>query len=180
MTIQISLTDLRRQEGSRIELSRAIPAPAEFSTDLVRAVGDIELDLELQSVSEGVLVTGEVRADLDSECGRCLTLIEESVSAPIAELVYYKERAAALLESGDEEAEDAIVIVDDSFDIEPIIRDLIVGQMPFVPLCDEDCAGLCSGCGERIADLPADHAHEEAPREETPLDRLRAELEANS
>lgn len=178
MSLVVSLTDLRRQEGSHVHLSDKIPAPESFSTDLVKAVGELVLELDLQSVSEGVLITGTVQADVDSECARCLTLIEETITGDLGELAYYPERAKALLESGDEEAEDALIIKDDAVDIEPAVRDLVVSQMPFVPLCREDCEGLCSGCGEPLADLPEDHVHEEAPRELSPLDKLKAQLEA--
>lgn len=171
----IPLVDLRRQEGSLLEVSRSIPAPEDFSTDLMKAVGDIDLDLTLQSVSEGVLVTGRVDVDVDGQCARCLIDIETSIDADITELYFYAERAQALAESGDEEAEEVPVIVEDQIDIEDLVRDSIVSQMPFIPLCDEDCEGLCATCGQPMSELEEGHAHvEERPR--TPLDDLKDKL----
>src|SRR5699024_2392999 len=102
---RISLQDLRRQEGARIDLVRTIESP-DFATDLVRTVGDLNIEGSLQSVSEGVLVTARVDYDQVSECARCLREIEEEGTADLAELYFYENRAKALKESGDEEAEE--------------------------------------------------------------------------
>ena len=172
----VSLADLPRQEGTHVDVHTSVAAPESFATDLLEAVGDIDLDLALQSVAEGVLVTGTGRVDVDGQCARCLTEIHTEIETDITELVYYPDRARALADSGDSDAEGAPVIVDDTIDLEPFLRDGIVGQMPFIPLCSDDCEGLCSRCGERLADLPDDHAHEEAPRERTALDELKDKL----
>ena len=48
----------------------------------------------------------------------------------------------------------------DLVDLEPLLRDAVVLALPFQPLCEDDCPGLCIECGARFADDP-DHAHEE-------------------
>ena len=50
---------------------------------------------------------------------------------------------------------------DDLLDLEPLLRDAVVLALPFQPLCEDDCPGLCAECGARLADDP-DHAHEAA------------------
>jgi uncharacterized protein len=47
----------------------------------------------------------------------------------------------------------------DHLDLEPVVRDAVVLSLPLTPLCQPDCGGLCPECGERLDDLPADHAH---------------------
>ena len=47
----------------------------------------------------------------------------------------------------------------DFLDLEPVLRDAVVLALPLTPLCQEDCSGLCVECGERLDDLPEDHAH---------------------
>lgn len=174
----VSLRDLPRRPGSHVDLDLEIPAPESFATDLVAARGDIDCQLSLQSVSEGVLLTGSATVATEAECARCLKRIDGEIAITPTELFYYPHRAAELTESGDEEAKEAPVVVGETVDIEPVLRDDIVSRMPFIPLCDEDCPGLCAGCGEPLADLPADHAHEEPPAEPSPLDELRAKLVA--
>ena len=50
-------------------------------------------------------------------------------------------------------------LVGDLLDLEPLVRDALVLDLPLSPLCRDDCRGLCAGCGERLDDLPADHTH---------------------
>ncbi|MDO5723643.1 MAG: YceD family protein [Flaviflexus sp.] len=173
---QLSLRDLPRRPGSAINLDLDIPAPESFATELVRAVGDIHCSLSLQSVSEGVLVTGSAQVAVEAECARCLRAIDSEISVQPTELFYYPHRVTELVEAGDEEAEEAPQVVGEAVDIEPVLRDDIVSRMPFIPLCSPDCAGLCDRCGEPLDELPEDHAHEEPAAEPSPLDALREQL----
>ena len=123
---------------------------------------DVDADLLLQSASEGVLVTGTVTAPATGECARCLGPVETAISAEVLELYAYP---ASLTEQTSDEDEVYRVGVtrdgNDAVDVEPVLRDAIVLALPLTPLCRPDCPGLCVDCGEPLADLPADHSHEQ-------------------
>lgn len=157
----IGLTSLPRQEGSTISWEKTLPAPADMGVELIGVVEGTPLDiaLTLQSVSEGVWVSGTVAAHIEGQCARCLRELHNDITEPVSELVFYPERRKALLDEGDEEADELPEIVGDHIDLEPIVRDAVVVHLPFRPLCRPDCLGLCSECGERWDDLPEDHAH---------------------
>jgi uncharacterized protein len=52
------------------------------------------------------------------------------------------------------------VLEGDLLDLEPTVRDAVVLQLPLAPVCREDCPGLCSTCGARLAEDP-EHSHDE-------------------
>lgn len=162
MSLTVSVASLPRQEGSAQPWVDDIPAPPDFGLELLKVPegSPMHIDLMLQSVSEGVLVQGSAQVHLVGQCARCLRDLQYDHSEPITELVYYPERKAAFVEEGDEEAEEAQEIVNDSFDLEAILRDSIVPNLPFRPLCRPECPGLCPECGERWDDLPDDHHHD--------------------
>jgi len=56
---------------------------------------------------------------------------------------------------------DGYVLDGGVLDLEPALRDALVLELPLSPLCADDCPGLCSQCGVRLADAPPDHGHEE-------------------
>ena len=147
-----------RRAGSSREYRRSVPAPAGLGFDLVGVPEDapIQLDLRLESVTEGVLVTGTVTAPLTGQCGRCLEPVSDEMVVDVCELFAYEDSAT------DETTEqDEVHRVDgDLLDAEPVVRDAVVLGLPWTPLCRPDCAGLCPDCGQRLDDLPADHAHE--------------------
>jgi len=70
-------------------------------------------------------------------------------------------------EAGDDDA-DGYLLDGDLLDLEPALRDALVLELPLAPLCAEDCPGLCSECGVRLADPGAGHGHADAGTNQTP------------
>src|SRR5689334_25359953 len=81
----VDTTKLPRQPGATRALKRVIPAPADLGLELISVPegSDVELDLSLTSVSEGVYVSGRVRGSLQGECGRCLNELSQSFHLPV-------------------------------------------------------------------------------------------------
>jgi uncharacterized protein len=140
------------------ELDRTAPAPADWRVELIGVpVGaDVRLRLRLESVMEGVLVSGEFDVPVTGSCARCLEPIEDALHLDVQELYAYE---GSTTEATSEE-EEVRRIEGDFLDLEPLARDTVVLALPLAPVCSDDCAGLCVDCGQRLDDLPADHAHE--------------------
>lgn len=140
---------------------RTVAAPPEFGNPVIGIPegSDLELDLRLEAVMEGVLVSGTVRGSAVGECGRCLDTVTEDVDVTLSELFVYPERAAVAVEDGDDDEGDLRELEGDLIDLEPALRDAVVPTLPFQPVCRPDCPGLCPECGARLADDP-DHTHE--------------------
>lgn len=137
------------------------------------SVGEDEsvlLDLALDSVTEGVVVTGTVSGTMHLSCSRCLIGYDRTFTQAVDETFY--------LECGEER--DGYDIVDNQIDLEPMLRDVIMLAMPARPLHDESCRGLCVTCG---ADLNAgDCGHRQEPEDLrwAPLSAALAKLERSS
>ena len=151
--------ELGRRPGSQREVSRTVPAPADLGIEVLRVPegSPVELDLRLEAVMEGVLVTGTAhgrrsRASAYGAWSRSPTSVEVEVPGAVrlrrpATSIRTRRTRSARLE-------------DDLVDLEPLLRDAVVLALPFQPLCQDDCPGLCAECGARLADDP-DHAHDE-------------------
>lgn len=154
-----------------------MPAPGDLGIGGVVGVPEgagIELDLRLESVMEGVLVSGTARAPLAGVCVRCLDDIESEITVDVQELYAYPGRVPA----EDAEADVERVVEDDLIDLEPALRDALVLALPQAPLCREDCPGLCPQCGARLEDDP-EHRHETTDPRWAALAELRAGMEQN-
>ena len=158
--------ELGRRPGSQRTVTLTVEAPAELGIEIlgVPEGSQVMFDLRLEAVMEGVLVTGTASADLEGECARCLEPIEDDFSIDIQELFLYDDSregsAKSKDDSGDDEETDVRRTEGDLIDLEPVLRDAVVLALPFQPLCQDDCPGLCTECGARLADDP-DHRHEE-------------------
>ncbi|MFD1945513.1 YceD family protein [Nocardioides aestuarii] len=153
--------ELGRRPGSQHQKTRTVPAPAELGIEVLRVPegSEVELDLRLEAVMEGVLVTGTATAALEGECVRCLEPISDDVEVTFQELYVYDDQRHV---PTDEAEDDGVSrLEDDLVDLEPLLRDAVVLALPFQPLCEDDCPGLCPECGARLKDDP-DHAHEAA------------------
>ncbi|HEX9123002.1 MAG TPA: YceD family protein [Actinomycetota bacterium] len=108
-------------------------------TELADVPADTPLagDLQLESVVEGIFVTGSVGGRMTMRCARCLKEFERDFDVEMNEL-FVREPGP----------EDDYVLADDlTLDPEPMVRDAVVLSMPFAPFCRPDCRGLCERCG---------------------------------
>ena len=149
--------ELGRRPGSQREVSRSVQAPADLGIEVLRVPegSQVDLDLRLEAVMEGVLVTGTAQAGLEGACVRCLGPIADEFEVDLQELYVYDDR-----DTDPDEDDETSKLWDDLLDLEPLLRDAVVLALPFQPTCSPDCPGLCPECGARLADDP-DHAHEE-------------------
>ena len=139
-----------------MEVDRTVPAPADLGggVAVVPTGSDLGLVLRLESVVEGVLVSGTASVTVTGECARCLDPVDWDETVPLTELYLH--------EPGPEE-EELPVLDGDFLDLEPVVRDAVVLALPLAPLCRADCPGLCAECGARLADDPAHHTTGSTP-----------------
>ncbi|WP_067827146.1 YceD family protein [Nocardia inohanensis] len=154
----LDVRSLGRAPGSRKDLHRTVTTEEKIGLDLVAIpVGaQVELDLTLQSVSEGVLVTGTVTAPIAGECTRCLEPFTDEIELQLTELFAYPDSATEQTTEEDEIPR----LIEDTVDLEPVIIDAVGMELPLQPLCEDDCEGLCPECGIRMAIAESGHTHE--------------------
>jgi uncharacterized protein len=99
----------------------------------------VTVDVEVESVVEGLLVTGRVAATAVVHCVRCLRALDLDLEVEVRELF--------ALEPGSDEDEGYTVLPDDRLPLDTMARDALVLSFPSFPLCRPDCAGLCPTCG---------------------------------
>ncbi|MFD0022556.1 YceD family protein [Streptomyces sp. NPDC058382] len=158
--------ELGRRPGAMKRLTRSVDAPKDFGIDGVVGVPEgapVELDVRLESVMEGVLVTGTARASAEGECVRCLEPLSLEVEADFQEMFSYpdaddrnRSKTADPVDDAEDD-EDRFFLEDGLFDLESVLRDAVVLALPMQPVCRETCAGLCSECGVRLDENPGHH-----------------------
>ncbi|MBU8809738.1 DUF177 domain-containing protein [Mycolicibacterium goodii] len=158
----IDVSRLGRRPGSMLTHRETVPSPSRIGLDLIAIErgADLNLDLRLESVSEGVLVTGTVSAPTVGECARCLTSISGDVEIELTELFAYPDSTTDETSESDEIARVGGSGQPDTVDLEQPIVDAVGMTLPFAPLCEPDCPGLCPDCGVPLATAEPGHGHE--------------------
>lgn len=146
----VSVIDLLHRPGEMREKSIDVTVDDDMGNAVigVRKGTKLHIDARLESLHDGILVSGDVDATADGECVRCLIEVSIPVEVEFQELFAYSF----------DEAFD-YTVQDDHVDLEPLVRDAVVLSLPFQPVCQEDCLGLCPECGVRLLDNPG-HEHE--------------------
>ncbi|TRW81389.1 DUF177 domain-containing protein [Mycolicibacterium sp. 018/SC-01/001] len=159
----IDISRLGRRPGSMITVDETVQSPLRIGLDLIAVPQDapLHLDLRLESVSEGVLVTGTVSAPTQGECARCLTPVTGDVAIDLTELYAYPDSTTEATTEEDEIPRVGRDGGSDTVDLEQPIIDAVGLALPFAPVCTPDCAGLCPECGVRIAEAEPGHHHEQ-------------------
>ena len=159
----VSVTNLIHRPGTMEALTEVRPAPADLGNTLigVEEGSDIDLDIRMESVVDGILVTGSVVVDVHGECSLCLDPIDYEMSANIQELFVFEKAPAG---GPEDEVDEQYAVEDDSIDLEPALRDAVILQLPFQPVCRDTCQGLCADCGARLEDDPGHHHEVLDPR----------------
>jgi uncharacterized protein len=144
-------------------LESTVASPSRIGLDLiaVEAGAPLALNLRLESVSEGVLVTGTVSAPTSGECARCLQPITGEMEFGLTELFAYPDSATDETTEADEIARVIREGNAEAIDLEQPIIDAAGLALPLSPVCGTDCAGLCQQCGVPLADAEPGHHHEQ-------------------
>lgn len=171
---QFNTHELPRRAGEMKEyqLDLEILEPVGVPLVAVPAGDVIEVDMRLESVAEGILLSADLYAIAKGECIRCLDPVEITVERKIQELYRYeptndkggkRKKHSSRTDNSDEidlDAVDELWLDGNEMNLEIPIRDAVVLDLPVNPLCSEECLGLCPDCGEKWEKLPEDHAHE--------------------
>jgi uncharacterized protein len=146
----VSVVDILHRPGEMREKSIDVVVDDEMGNAVigVRKGAQLHIDVRLEALHDGILVSGDVDGIAEGECVRCLIEVAVPVEVEFAELFAYSF----------DEAFD-YTVQDDHVNLEPLVRDAVVLSLPFQPVCQEDCLGLCPECGVRLLDNPG-HEHE--------------------
>jgi uncharacterized protein len=136
----VPITALRRTIGSqRREHREGRIGELSVAGSVVPDDADVVVDVVLGSISGGVEVAGTVSAPWRSECRRCLRDVDGRITATVREL--YRPGGDGVPD------EDTYELGTDYLDLQPLVRDALLLELPLAPLCQPDCAGLCPVCG---------------------------------
>ena len=141
----VGVKDLVHKAGEMRELTLDVVAPEKYGEAMavVPEGSELTIDLRLEGLHEGILVTAELTTQAEAECVRCLDPFTTELQVDFQELFAYSSTEA-----------DSYLVAHDALDLEDIIRDAVVLDLPFQPVCKETCFGLDPVTGEKRTSAP--------------------------
>jgi uncharacterized protein len=162
----VNTVELLRRLGTQKDLSLIVPA-SQFGFGDSRIADDslIDVNLHLESLTNGIVVHGVLGAHWQLQCRRCLRPISESSRAMVDELY---QRIP--------DNPDAYPLVGEQLDLQPMVRELVLLGAPESSLCSPDCPGICPQCGADLQSDPCTCAAKRIDERWAVLDELRQQL----
>ncbi len=150
--------ELDRRPGSTRHLHRTVDAPDGLSVPSSRVPpgSALVLDVDIDSVVDGLWVSGTAEVRVEAECVRCLDDVTSQLTADLEALYLtvatpdggrgrsdrHTTGRVGLAAEDDTDDDEVFALDGDLLDLEQVVRDAVVLSLPLQPLCSPDCAGL--------------------------------------
>ena len=191
----VSVAQVASRPGQSKEIDATFPAPSGIGDEIVGVDegADVSVVGSFDSIVDGLILNARISAPVHAECTRCLKPIQRDWTVNVTSFFPYEDKSAAGkggktgkngkeeevdIIAGEDEAEDMYPLLDGGAwaDLEALLRDTLVEELPLQPLCKPDCKGLCSQCGIDLNENP-DHQHDMTDIRFAALEGLKAKLE---
>jgi uncharacterized protein len=153
----VSVTEIRRHLGSRLQVERELESQGMALALTEVGVPDgslLVLRGELESISEGVVLTGTVTVPWEGACRRCLQEVSGRAEIDVREVWEIHPTDG-----------ETWPLLNDQIDVGPLLHDTALLALPLAPLCADDCAGPAP---ERFPAVPA---HDPPAGDDDPADQ---------
>ena len=165
--LSVDVSDLLIRPGTsrRLEFTEELTG---LGLDMGQVRTELGFDLLLESLVEGIMVSGRVRGSFALSCIRCLRDFESPFDVSVSEILAYE---------GQPGAEEGYQVTGDRAHLEPVVRDAVILAMPLNPVHAPDCKGLCPVCGADLNEIDCGHRPERTDLRWEPLAELKKKLE---
>ena len=197
----ISVAQVASRAGRSKEIDATFHAPSGIGDEIVGVEegADVAVVGSFDSIVDGLIFSARISAPVHAECTRCLKPIKRDWTVNVTSFFPYEDKSANVASgkggkngkgsakeeevdiiAGEDESEDSYPLLEGGSwaNIEALLRDTLVEELPLQPLCKPDCLGLCSQCGADLNEEP-DHHHDVTDIRFAALEGLKAQLEGN-
>lgn len=166
--LQVDVSGLAGKPGLSRNMSASGSVPG-----LVGGMGRVDeadpvyIDLTLSGREDGLVAKGRAWGTFQLRCSRCLAEYAEDFNIAVNERFYFSPELA--------EERDGYEVTNQAVDLEPMLRDAVVLNIPITPVHAEDCQGLCPVCGADLNITTCEHREQPVDLRWAPLNRLIAD-----
>lgn len=142
--------DKLRDEPGTFDLN-VKPEELDLADPVFQFENRVHGQFEFKLVGQDVEGKGQLEADATTPCVRCLEPARLHLRVPFHEMWFHRDEELEPedVPFGQEEPADFSYSGDTLYPAEAF-RELILAELPELPLCQPDCKGLCPGCGANL------------------------------
>jgi uncharacterized protein len=124
----------------------------------LKPLTDLNGTVDLIRTNDGILVRANVHTTVELTCSRCLTQFSMPVRLRIEEEFFptIDIMTGARLPQPDDADPATLIDIHHLLDLTEVVRQGLLLALPMVPVCRNDCKGLCPNCGKNWNDEDCD------------------------
>lgn len=140
----LNLTEVTSGKLSKIPFShRFIPEIEEKTNFGIIAISEFDITGEVSKRGSVMEIDFTIKGEIEYSCARCLDSVSRVFEKEVHKTVF---RTAPT----DSEDEDWYLSEDHLLDLDQIVVDEIVMDLPYQVVCSNECKGLCANCGVNL------------------------------
>lgn len=137
--MKIDLSNLK-ETGSHKTIKKKTDLPdLDFRNQIIETPFPFQLNLDIYNSSDSFIFTGNLKGELVLVCSRCLEKFNYLIDAQLEEEVLKRE-----------------IQNPERFEMTDLLIENILLSIPIKPICDMECQGLCSVCGQNLNENKCD------------------------
>lgn len=146
--VQVDVTVLRRYPGMSKQIKlKENWQELDFAGEVLEFVRPVQIEITVSSTEAGLLVAGSGTTSLRLHCSRCLEPFESEVDFLLDQQYSSRSQWQHLAI----EQRDIVVPLDsDVLELNTLVQQQLILNLPMQLLCQADCRGLCSSCGQNL------------------------------
>lgn len=146
----IDVTEIRKFPGGTWHFDlRETVAPIEISGDEVRLDNPLEISLDVKNTGKVLVFTGKVTGATELVCSRCLEKYRYHLDAVFEERFCHVSDVSEVRDEG-QDTDDIHIFEGSRIQLDDILNESIVLNIPMKSVCSDKCQGLCAVCGGNL------------------------------
>jgi uncharacterized protein len=114
----------------------------------------VEVEFTATLSGDEMICQADVTAEVELECGRCLEIYNLPLYSRLQFVVQLMDMSPEI--TNDDDDFEIISKSQAELEIGQRVREAVILNLPFKPLCSDDCKGLCPMCGADLNETPCD------------------------
>jgi uncharacterized protein len=143
--MKLNLKTLKLHPGENQSFYLEVPGNNVLLEDLGSFAECIKVDLTIHNNGSDYQARGKLYTSLQLICSRCLEGFIYNIETEIAFSIQDERQVQESNLS-----EDVLIVNQDEVDIQPLVYEIILTEIPLIALCKEECCGLCPVCGQNL------------------------------
>ncbi|QUH20871.1 YceD family protein [Alkaliphilus sp. B6464] len=155
--MKLDIDSIKKGDKNALDLNFALDLNTiDYYGDIIDIISPVDANGKLYVIDDRLYMNLEIKTHMQVNCSRCLESFTYPFKSSInAEFVH--ENLST--DQTDESDEDIIYYQESTIDLDELIKENIIMNIPMKLVCDKSCQGLCSNCGIKLKDKSCDCSH---------------------